>query len=162
MKLLHRSLFSLAFLLMLFGLAGAQSAVYTVQFKASPNREEAEEEVRQLKAKNVSAYIVKSVVPSKGVFYRVRAGVFSTSSDAKKFGASLQQRGVVPEYFVTAYEKPTDEFASSSPTANPTAPTGSTKAKSPAKPAPEKASNSAAPNGAGEIGSARQTKSESA
>jgi hypothetical protein len=162
MKLLHRSLFSLAFLLILFGLAGAQSAVYTVQFKASPNREEAEEEVRQLKAKNVSAYIVKSVVPSKGVFYRVRAGVFSTSSDAKKFGASLQQRGVVPEYFVTAYEKPTDEFASSSPTANPTAPTGSTKAKSPARPAPEKASNSAAPNGAGEIGSARQTNSESA
>ncbi|HEY7184069.1 MAG TPA: SPOR domain-containing protein [Blastocatellia bacterium] len=153
MKLIHRSLFSLAFLLILFGLAGAQGAVYTVQFKASPTREEAEEEVRLLKAKNISAYIVKSVVPGKGVFYRVRAGVFSTSSDAKKFGANLQQRGVVPDFFVTPYEKPSDEFASSS------APTGPPKAKPPARPAPESASNVA---GAADLRPARQTKSESA
>jgi hypothetical protein len=154
MKLLHRSFFSLAFLLILFGLAGAQGAVFTVQFKASPTKEEAEEEVRQLKAKNISAYIVKSVVPGKGVFYRVRAGVFQTSSDAKKFGANLQQRGVVPEFFVTPYEKPSDEFASSSAPSNPTGPP---KAKPAAKPATENASN-----GGGDLRPARQTKSESA
>src|SRR5262245_20739721 len=100
MRLLHRSLFSFALALTLFGLAGAQGALFTVQIKASPSRAEAEEEVRQLKVKNnISAYIVKSEVPCKGVFYRVRAGVFSNRDDAKRFGANLQQRGVVSEFF---------------------------------------------------------------
>jgi SPOR domain len=114
MRLLHRLLFSLALVLMLFGPAAAQSATYTVQFKAAPSREEAEEEVRQLKARNISAYIVKSVVSGKGVFYRVRAGVFSNQSDAKKFGANLQQRGLIPEFFVTTYEKPLADSTSDS------------------------------------------------
>jgi SPOR domain len=112
MRLLHRSFFSLALVLALFQMAGAQGATYTVQFKASPTREEADEEVRQLKARNISAYIVKSIVQGKGVFYRVRAGVFSTQADAKKFGANLQQRGVIPEFFVTTYEKPIEDVAS--------------------------------------------------
>lgn len=111
-RLIHRSLFSLALVLTLFGLAGAQGALYTVQIKASTNKAEAEEEVKQLKAKNISAYIVKSDVPGKGIFYRVRAGVFSNRDDAKRFGANLQQRGVVSDFFVTTYEKSTDEVAS--------------------------------------------------
>src|SRR4030095_7509817 len=112
MRLLHRSFFSLALVLLLFGLTGAQDATYTVQFKASPTRAEAEEEVRQLRAKNIPAYIVKSDVPGKGVFYRVRAGVFPNRDDAKRFGADLQQRGVVSEFFVTPYENPAGEAAS--------------------------------------------------
>ena len=90
MRLLHRSFFSLALVLILFGLAGAQDATYTVQLKASPTRAEAEEEVRQLRAKNIPAYIVKSDVPGKGVFYRIRAGVFPNRDDAKRFGADLR------------------------------------------------------------------------
>jgi sporulation related protein len=122
MRFLHQSFFSLALVLVLFGLAGAQGAIFTVQIKASPNRAEAEEEVRQLKAKSISAYIVKSDVPGKGVFYRVRAGVFSNREDAKRYGANLQQRGLVSEFFVTAYEKPVDEVASRpAPTGPPTA-----------------------------------------
>src|SRR5262245_32280638 len=105
MRFIHRLLFSMALVLMLFGLAGAQGAGYTVQFAAVPTREEADAKLQELKAKNVIAYIVKSVVPGKGVFYRVRAGIFSNQNDAKKFGAGLQQRGVVSEYFITAYEK---------------------------------------------------------
>src|SRR5262247_4612933 len=101
MRLLHRSFFSLALVLTLFGLTGAQDATYTVQFKALPTKAEAEGEVRQLRAKNIPAYIVKSDVPGKGVFYRVRAGVFSNRNDANKFGVNLQQRGVVAEFFVT-------------------------------------------------------------
>ncbi len=112
MRLLHRSFFSLALVLMLFGLTGAQDATYTVQFKASPTRAEAEEEVRQLRAKNIPAYIVKTDVPGKGIFYRVRAGVFPNRDDAKRFGADLQQRGVVSEFFVTPYENPAGEAAS--------------------------------------------------
>jgi SPOR domain len=154
MRPIHRSLFSLTLVLMLFGLAGAQGAVFTVQIKASPTREEAEEEVRQLKAKNISAYIVKSVVPGKGVFYRVRAGVFSNRNDANKFGANLQQRGVVSEFFVTTYEKPVDEVASSAaPTRPPQtkaqekvnqAPLNS--APAPARPATQKRPDSAPPS----------------
>jgi hypothetical protein len=121
----------LAFLLILFGLAGAQAAVYTVQFKASPTREEAEEEVRLLKAKNISAYIVKSVVPGKGVFYRVRAGVFSSPGDAKKFGANLQQRGVISEFIVMAYEKPIDDAAARTTPASPPQPKATAKATQP-------------------------------
>src|SRR5262249_25461538 len=101
--------------LALFGLVGAQGAqgaLFTVQIKASPTKAEADEEVRQLKAKSISAYIVKSDVPGKGVFYRVRAGVFSNRDDAKRFGANLQQRGVVSEFFVTPYEKSPDYVAS--------------------------------------------------
>ena len=122
MRLLHRSFFSLALVLVLFGLAGAQGAIYTVQIKASPNKAEADNEVRQLKAKSVAAYIVKSDVPGKGVFYRVRAGVFSNREDAKTYGANLQQRGLVSEFFVAAYEKPADDVASRpAPTSPPTA-----------------------------------------
>jgi hypothetical protein len=112
MRLLHRSFFSLALVLTLFGLTGAQDATYTVQLKASPTRAEAEEEVRQFRAKNIPAYIVKSDVPGKGVFYRVRAGVFPNRDDAKRFGADLQQRGVISEFFVTPYENPAGEAAS--------------------------------------------------
>jgi hypothetical protein len=102
--------------------AGAQAAGYTVQFAAAPTREEAEAKVQELKAKSVIAYIVKGSVPGKGVFYRVRAGIFSNQNDAKKFGVSLQQRGVVSEYFITGYEKPTEEAtANASPKSAPTA-----------------------------------------
>jgi outer membrane biosynthesis protein TonB len=123
----------LALVLVLFGPAGAQSATYTVQIKASPNKAEAEEEVRQLKAKNISAYIVKSDVPGKGVFYRVRAGVFSTRNDANRFGADLQQRGVVSEFFVTNYEKPSNEIASRPAPTSPPPPKATAKAAQPAE-----------------------------
>jgi SPOR domain len=138
MRLLHRSFFPLALVLILFGMAGAQGTLFTVQIKASPTRAEADEEVRQLKAQNINAYIVKSDVPGKGVFYRVRAGVFSSRNDASKYGANLQQRGVISEFFVTPYEKVADEVASRP------APTGPppTKAK-PNQPAPNSAAGEA-------------------
>jgi hypothetical protein len=109
MRFIHRLLFPLAIALTLSGWAFAQSASYTVQLEALPSKEEAEERVRELKSKDVQAYIVKSFVPGKGTFYRVRAGLFSGQAEAKRFGNYLQQRGVISEYFVTTYEKPTEE-----------------------------------------------------
>jgi SPOR domain len=158
----------LALVLILFGPAGAQVATYTVQFKASPNRAEAEEEVRQLKAKNISAYIVKSEVPGKGVFYRVRAGVFTTRNDANRFGADLQQRGVVSEFFVTNYEKPSDEVASRPAPTSPAPPKATAKVNQPAatpdespvptRPAAQKRpDNAALNNGAGDATGADST-----
>src|SRR5262245_10230954 len=131
MRLLYRSFIPLALVLLFFGLAGAQGQLFTVQIKASPTKAVADEEVRQLKAQNIAAYVVKGDVPGKGIFFRVRAGVFSSRNDANKYGASLQQRGVISEFFVTVYEKSSDEVA-----ARP-APTGPppTKAK-PNQPAP--------------------------
>ena len=127
MRLIHRSFFSLAIAMMLFGLAGAQGVTYTVQFKASSTREGAEEEVRQLKTKNISAYIIKGSVPGKGVVYRIRAGVFSNRNEANRFGANLQQRGMIAEFIVMPYEKPIDDFASNS------APTSPPQAKGPTR-----------------------------
>src|SRR5215470_10460372 len=138
MRLLYRSFIPLALVLLSFGLAGAQGTFFTVQIKASPSRAEADEEVRQLKAQNISAYVVKSDVPGKGVFYRVRAGVFSSRNDANKYGANLQQRGVISEFFVTVYEKADDEVASRP------APTGPPPAKArPNQPAPNSPSGEA-------------------
>jgi hypothetical protein len=137
-----------------------------VQIKASPNKAEAEEEVRQLKAKNISAYIVKSDVPGKGVFYRVRAGVFTSRNDATRFGADLQQRGVVSEFFVTNYEKPSNEIASRPAPTSPPPPKATAKAAQPAetpdespaptRPAAQKRSENSAVlnNGAGEAAGA--------
>jgi hypothetical protein len=127
MKLIHRLFFSLAIVLMLFSLAGAQGATYTVQFQASSTREAAEEEVRELKTKNISAYIIKGVVPGKGVVYRIRAGVFSNRNEANRFGANLQQRGMIAEFIVMPYEKPIDDSASNS------APTGLPQTKGPTR-----------------------------
>jgi hypothetical protein len=104
---------------MLFSLAGAQGATYTVQFKASSTREAAEEEVSQLKTKNISAYIIKGVVPGKGVVYRIRSGIFSNRNEANRFGANLQQRGMIAEFFVMPYEKPIDDSASNSAPTSP-------------------------------------------
>jgi len=111
MRFTHRAFFSLIIVLSLTGLASAQGVKYTVQLEASPTKEAAEEKVNQLKAKDVQAYIVKSFVPGKGTFYRVRVGLFPNQNEARRFGADLQRRGVVAEYFIAPYEKPGEEFA---------------------------------------------------
>src|SRR5262245_62080302 len=111
MGYIHRSIFSMAVALILSGLALAQGSGYAVQFGAFSDKEEADAKVTVLKAINVAAYIVKSSIPGKGVFYRVRAGFFTSQSQAKKFGSSLQERGLVTEYFITVYEKPNETGA---------------------------------------------------
>jgi CHAT domain-containing protein len=85
-----------------------QPKPYTVQFEATPALETANERVKLLNARGVEAYIVKSSVKGKGDFFRVRAGNFSSSPEAQKYGADLQEKGVVTEFFVARYETPTD------------------------------------------------------
>src|SRR5215813_2723618 len=123
MRFIHRSIFSMAVVLTLFGHTVAQGTGYAAQFGAFTVKEEAEEKVRELRAKDVAAYIVKSSIPGKGVFYRVRAGFYTNQNQAKKFGASLVERGVVSEYFITAYERPNETPASTiAPKAQPSGP----------------------------------------
>lgn len=91
------------------GLAAAQGTRFTVQLEAAATPEAAQEKVKQLKAKGVAAYVVKSQVPGKGTFYRVRAGNFPGQAEARKYGSDLQKQGVVAEFFIAAYEKPQAE-----------------------------------------------------
>jgi CHAT domain-containing protein len=83
---------------------------YTVQFEATPALETANEKVKQLRARGVDAYIVKSSVKGKGDFFRVRAGNFPSIAEANKYGADLQEKGVVAEFFVARYEPPADSL----------------------------------------------------
>ncbi len=87
-----------------------QPKPFTVQFEATPAFETANEKVERLKARGVEAYIVKSSVKGKGDFFRVRAGTFSSSAEANKYGADLQEKGVVTEFFVARYEPPADSL----------------------------------------------------
>ena len=87
-------------------LASSRANPYTIQFEASRELETAQDKVKELKARGVDAYIVKSEVKGKGTFFRVRAGNFRTLVEAQKYGAGLKDKGVVSEYFVARYEPP--------------------------------------------------------
>ncbi|MFN0085954.1 MAG: SPOR domain-containing protein [Blastocatellia bacterium] len=87
----------------------AQKTRYTVQIEAAPTRAEADAKVNQLKTRDVQAYVVKSNVPGKGTFYRVRVGSFPTMNDARRFGDDMVRAGAIPTFFVAVYEQPTEE-----------------------------------------------------
>lgn len=106
MKLIHRASFALSALLFLAIIVAAQSGKFTVQIVAASSQAEAETTVKELKAKGIEAYILKSQLPDKGTFYRVRAGTFTNASDARKYGETLKQQGIVPGFFIAPYERP--------------------------------------------------------
>ena len=105
MRLFHRASLALSILFFLAVAAAAQSGKFTVQIVAAPTQIEAEEAVKQLRAKGVDAYVLKSLVAGK-TFYRVRAGSFPNANEARKYGESLKQQGVVPEFFIAPFESP--------------------------------------------------------
>ncbi len=107
MRLLHRASLALSALLFLTIITTAQSNKFTVQIVAAPSQAEADATVKELKAKGIEAYIVKSIIPGKGTFYRVRAGSFVNASDARKYGETLKQQGIVSDFFIATYERPT-------------------------------------------------------
>jgi CHAT domain-containing protein/Tfp pilus assembly protein PilF len=85
------------------GPAAAQATPYTVQLEATPVLETAQETVKRLRAQGVDAYILKREARGKGTIFRVRAGNFPTQSEANKYGADLQAKGIVSEFFVARY-----------------------------------------------------------
>jgi len=88
------------------GLLADSTNTYTVQLKATRDRPTAEERIRQLKERGVEGgYIVKSRVKGKGEYYRVRAGNFQTEQEADKYGADLQEKGLVNEYYVARQQQ---------------------------------------------------------
>lgn len=112
MRFLLRASYALFILLSLTIFAVSQTGKFTVQIVAAQSQTEAEELVSLLKTNGVDAYVLKSVILGKGTFYRVRTGTFPSANEARKYGESLKQKGVVPEFYVAPYEAPK---ASSSP-----------------------------------------------
>jgi hypothetical protein len=106
-------------------IATAQTNRFTVQLEAAPTVEAAQERVKQFQAQGLDAYIVRSQVPGKGTFYRIRVGMFSNQAEARKYGADLQKQGIVSEFFIAAYERPQADIAQ----------LATTTADTPAKPA---------------------------
>jgi hypothetical protein len=98
----------------------AQAGRFAVQLEALPARAEAEAKVNQLKAQGVQAYIVKSLVPGKGLFFRIRVGNFTSRALAERYGQQLKMQSAVQEFFITAYEAPEPEAPANVAKANPT------------------------------------------
>src|SRR5262245_28299908 len=109
-KSTHLAINSLLVLFLITGFAAAQVNQYTVQLEALPVLETAQERVKQLKGQGLDAYIVKSQVAGKGTFFRVRVGKFPNQNEARKYGTSLQNSGLVPAFFIAAYEAPQEDF----------------------------------------------------
>jgi hypothetical protein len=105
------SLIAFASTLALAAVALAQSGRYAIQIEASHGRAEAEASVEHLRAQGVDAYLVESLIPDKGRFFRVRAGDFSTPAAAEEYGQQLEARGTIREFFVATYEAPQPEAA---------------------------------------------------
>ncbi len=103
------SLLSTCLVLLLAANALAQAGRFALQFGAYPTRTAAEEKLQQLKAQGLDVYLVKSNVPGKGVFYRVRTGNFASRAAAEQKGQQLKAQGAASEYFIADYEKPTAE-----------------------------------------------------
>ncbi len=116
MKSSQNAIFSLIVLVCFTGFAAAQADRYSVQLGAAPTLEGAQEMVKQLKGKGLVTYIVKSDVAGKGTFYRVRVGKFDTQADARRYGAEIQQKGIVSEYFIAVFEQPLLDFTPPNPT----------------------------------------------
>ncbi len=98
--------FLIVVLLLLAVSAYGQTARFTVQLEASPALDVAQEKVKKLRESGVEAYIVRSEVPGKGTFYRVRVGIFDSLAEAKKFGAVLQNQRKIRDFYAAPYERP--------------------------------------------------------
>jgi len=114
--------------------AFAQAGRFAVQIEASSSRAEAEARIEQLEAQGVEAYLVESLVPGKGHFFRVRVGDFATRAAAERYGQQLKAQGTVRDFFIAAYEAPVPEAPSDMDEADTTLP--STSLKPPGLPAP--------------------------
>jgi hypothetical protein len=91
---------------------------YVVQLDAFASLEAAQVRLEALQAAGLSAYVVKSEVPGKGVLYRVRHGRFATLAKARQAGVALQSRGVIESFFVAPYEPPLAWASTTAPKSN--------------------------------------------
>lgn len=101
-----RSILPIIFLLLLMLTSVFAQRPWTTQVASFSSQSEAEQAVSRLLTKGIEAYLVKSNIPGKGIFYRVRVGRFASRSAAQAKGEKLKQQGTVESFFVTQYETP--------------------------------------------------------
>jgi cell division protein FtsN len=77
-----------------------KSGTYVIQVGSHPTRSEAESQVRQLKAKNISAQILAPFKDRQGEWHRVVVGSFKNRRDAEKEAAQMKARRAILSYFV--------------------------------------------------------------
>ncbi|HKX31912.1 MAG TPA: SPOR domain-containing protein [Blastocatellia bacterium] len=106
-KFICLACFSLVVLLSLPTAAKAQ-ARFTVQLEATPELSVAQDKVKQYKGQGLDAYIVRTEVPGKGTFYRIRVGLFDTQADAKSYIGQLQKLGFGSDFYIASYERATE------------------------------------------------------
>lgn len=102
----HTQRLFLVSLLCFLGLSAAQAQAprYTLQVEALDSLNPALKLVQRLKASGTDAYYVKSEVPGKGVYYRVRVGNFPDKASAQRRGLQLCRTGLIRTYYVTLHE----------------------------------------------------------
>ncbi len=80
--------------------ARALSGSYVIQVGSHPTRNEAEIQVRQLKAKKIDAEILPPFKDRQGEWHRVVLGSYRSKRDAEKEAGSLKGKGAILSYFV--------------------------------------------------------------
>jgi cell division protein FtsN len=70
---------------------------YTLQVASYQDKQAAEDDVKKLKREGYAAFIVSSLLPEKGTWYRVRLGSFTTKAAAEKLQKELHAKaGISP------------------------------------------------------------------
>ncbi len=73
---------------------------YTVQVSSHQEKNAAEEEVKRMKQSGFAAFIVKTDLPGKGTWYRVRMGSFSKKEPAEKLQQEIHAKAGITSIVV--------------------------------------------------------------
>lgn len=108
------------FSLIVIGLtvSSAQSKKFTLQVESLDSQAPALALIKQLKSSGVDAYYLKSNIPGKGIFYRIRVGSFADASTAQELGEKLRRAQLIKDYFVARYEGSTSDVLSTAALSN--------------------------------------------
>lgn len=72
-----------------------ETAKYTLQISAYPERDRARTRMRRLEKMGLDPYLVAGELPEEGTYFRVRIGKFSSMEEARTFKRELERkRGV--------------------------------------------------------------------
>lgn len=78
----------------------AKSGNFVIQVGSHPTRAEAESQIRQLKAKGVSADVLAPFKDKQGEWHRVVVGSYKNKREADREAAQLKAKGAILSYFV--------------------------------------------------------------
>jgi hypothetical protein len=77
---------------------------YSIQVFATQEENSAAAEANRLRTNHQAAYLVKALIPGKGLFYRVRIGRFLTAKAAQTYAEALRGGGLITTFMLTGFE----------------------------------------------------------